>query len=232
MTPEAALKRYRPDLRRALSRDGRAHTAMRPALNGFGAAALNADNEEVMVFSDLHLGHADIIRHAGRPFEDLDEMGGTLWHNWHRTVAPNAVLVCVGDVALGDGVSPATWKRIREAPGRRKVLVIGNHDLSNDGRLRTKGFDEAYALLVSDGDPPLIWTHAPLSRVPAGHVNVHGHLHARQRARSPHINVSVEQLAYRPISLARLRLLAQAIVADACPEGRTTLERVVALESR
>ena len=232
MTPKEALRCYRPDFRRALSRDGRAHTAMRPALNGFGAAALNAHDHEVMVFSDLHLGHADIIRHAGRPFQHVAEMGDALWDNWHLTVAPDAVLVCVGDVALGAGVSAATWKRIREAPGRLKVLVIGNHDLSNDGRLRTMGFDEAVALLVSDGDPPLIWTHAPLSRVPDGHVNVHGHLHARQRARSPHINVSVEQLAYRPISLARLRLLAQAIVADACPEGGTTLERIVALESR
>ena len=232
MRPESALRRYRPDLRRALSRDGRAHTAMRPALNGYGAATLDASADEVMVWSDLHLGHADIIRHAARPFEHVDEMGGTLLDNWHRHLVPDAVLVCVGDVALANGVSAVTWSRIREAPGRRKVLVIGNHDLSNDGRLRTMGFDEAYALLVSDGDPPLIWTHAPLSKVPAGHVNVHGHLHARQRARSPHINVSVEQLAYRPISLARLRPLAQAIVGGVFPEGNTTLERVLALESR
>ena len=225
MTPKEALRRYRSDLRRSLSRDGRALVAMR-RLNGHRAATFNAADDRVMVWSDLHLGHENIIRYASRPFSSAQEMNRTLWANWQRHVGPDQVLVCLGDIALSRGVSDATWNRIRTLPGR-KVLVIGNHDLAKDGRLRTRGFDEAYALLVSDGDPPLIWTHAPLPNVPDGHVNIHGHRHEIiGPPDSPHINVSVEQLEYRPTSLVRLRRLAQAILAGEGPEGDTTLDRV------
>ena len=62
--------------------------------------------------------------------------------------------------------------------------------------------------------------------VAAGHVNIHGHTHRNLKpAGSPHINVSVEQLDYRPVELSRLRRLAQALVAGQTPPGETTLER-------
>ena len=47
---------------------------------------------------------------------------------------------------------------------------------------------------------------------------------------TPHINVSVEQLDYSPVALSRLRLLAGAPARGNYPKGRTTLERVAALE--
>ena len=102
--------------------------------------------------------------------------------------------MCVGDVAMGRGLSDDTWEKVRAAPGRTKVLVVGNHDVTGQGLLRVVGFHRVKAVLYSAGDPPLIWTHAPLPNVPAGHVNVHGHQHAALKpADSPHINVSVEQ---------------------------------------
>ena len=79
---------------------------------------------------------------------------------------------------MGKALSDETWKRVRAAPGRSKILVIGNHDLTGQGLLRVKWFHRTEALLTSPGDPPLIWTHAPLPNVPAGHVNIHGHQHA------------------------------------------------------
>ena len=76
-----------------------------------------------------------------------------------------------------------------------------------------------------------MWTHAPLPNVPAGHVIVHGRQHtALKPADSPHINVSVEQLDYRPVSLVRIRRLAGALVAGVRPKGATTLERIEDVE--
>ena len=60
----------------------------------------------------------------------------------------------------------------------------------------------------------------PLPEVPAGHVNVHGHAHDAPVTRTPHVNVSVEQLDYRPLSLARLRRLARRLVEGHYPAGR------------
>ena len=67
--------------------------------------------------------------------------------------------------------------------------------------------------------------------MPNGHVNVHGHTHASRRE-GRHVNVSVEQLDYRPIGLDRLRLLARRLVAGEEPAGATTLEQVRGLEER
>ena len=53
---------------------------------------------------------------------------------------------------------------------------------------------------------------------------------ALKPADSPHINVSVEQIDYRPLSLVRLRRLAGTQVVGERPKGATTLERVEGVE--
>ena len=83
---------------------------------------------------------------------------------------------------------------------------------------------------TSAGDPPLLWTHYPLREVPEGHVNIHGHEHGKAPEMSPHINVSVEQLEYEPITLTRLRGLARALIKGDYPPGATTIERIANLE--
>ena len=120
-------------------------------------AELDAPDEEVLVWSDLHLGHANI---------------------------PDSVLVLVGDVAVGEGVCHAHWDRVRHSPGREKHLVIGNHDLTGLGELRAEGFDSVWSVMTLSGDPPLVWTHYPLREVPEGYVNIHGHVHGTGLRRS------------------------------------------------
>ena len=187
------------------------------------------DNDSAWVWSDLHLGHGNIIRYTDRPFADVDEMDRTLYANWEQTVRPEDDMIFVGDVAMRLAVGPHTWRRIREAPGAAKHLVVGNHDLTGAGALRVDGFDDIGSVLFADGDPPLVFTHIPLAEVPEGCVNVHGHTHDEPPGSSAHINVSVEQLDYRPVSLARIRTLATRLVAGCYPEGETTLERMAAI---
>ena len=230
-TPKALLALYREDLPVALGRSGKTLSAMRRAIDEHGAGVLDADDGAVKVWSDLHLGHANIIGFQGRPFRALHEMDAALWAAWETGIGPDDTLVCVGDFAMGPARAGVTWHRVRAAPGRHKVLIIGNHDLGRRGSLLVHGFHTAKALLVSGGDPPLIWTHAPLPNVPAGYVNVHGHQHSTPPRHSPHINVCVEQIEYRPVALARLRRLAQVLAAGENPPGATTLERVEAIEA-
>ncbi len=230
-TAKSPLDLYRDDLRESVGRSGKTLAAMRRAVDEHGAGVLDVDDVAVKVWSDLHLGHANIIAYQGRPFHDVHEMDEALWGNWQLGVDPDDTLVCVGDFALGEALSEDTWDRVRAAPGRSKVLVVGNHDVTGGGKLRAQAFHRAKAVLTSPGDPPLIWTHAPLPNVPAGHVNIHGHQHrALKPADSPHINVSVEQLDYRPVSLVRLRRLAGGLVAGERPKGATTLERIEGVE--
>ena len=127
-------------LREALGRSGKTLVAMRRALDEYGAGVLEAPDETVKVWSDLHLGHANIIAYQGRPFHNVHEMEGVLWANWQLGVDPEDTLVCVGDVAMGSGLSDDTWERVRAAPGRTKVLVVGNHDVTGQGGPASGGF--------------------------------------------------------------------------------------------
>ena len=81
--------------------------------------------------------------------------------------------------------------------------------------------------LVIRSDPPLLVTHVPLTEVPDGWVNVHGHEHAfKPLRRGRWINVSVEQTLYRPLDVrTQIIPLAKALVARRMPPGLTTAER-------
>ena len=230
--PEALKAIYEAQLEaEAVSGNGDAHhgrrtfRAMLRAARALPACRLESSGE-TWLWSDLHFGHDNIIRYTKRPFACVEEMDASLHANWAATVGDDDTLVFVGDMAMRGAVGEHTWERIRSGPGAAKHLVFGNHDLTGSGELRVDGFDSICAALVIDGDPPLLCTHMPLKSVPAGCVNVHGHTHDEAPRRSAHINVSVEQLDYRPVPLPAVQALARELVAGRYPEGGTTLERI------
>ena len=234
MTPQELRRQYREELAHRGAHAGgktrkRTFRRMVEAVSEYRGAELATPDEAVVVWSDLHLGHANIIEYRERPFLGVDDQDEQIWEAWERALSPDTVLVVVGDVALGDAVCEATWMRIRSTPGL-KHLVIGNHDVTGAGEVRTHGFDDTWSVMTSAGDPPLVWTHYPLLAVPDGHVNIHGHEHGNPPRASPHINVSIEQIEYAPIELARLRRLARARIAGLHPPGATTFEQITHIE--
>ena len=214
----------------AESVDRRATRAMLRASRAMSAGEFCEDDHAgVWLWSDLHLAHALSISLFGRPFRTTKEMADELFERWCLTVEPEARIICLGDVSL-----PPLWgdrlERVRKAPGRRKLLVFGNHDVNPVRGIDGAGFDEVYSTLYVAGDPPLLLTHMPLRSIPAGCVNVHGHLHhERVRGPSRHINVSVEQVEYRPTALTSVRRLAGRLVRGEAVKGRTTAHQLRAV---
>ena len=182
------------------------------------------DGKGIWIWSDLHLGHADSVWYFDRPFIDPEHMDQALHRAWTRTVDPGDTIICLGDVAL-----PELWgrqlKRLRAAPAR-KILAFGNHDVNRLGRLNVEGFEEVHETLFVDGDPRLLMTHMPLRHVPNGLVNVHGHTHNAPLTRTRHVDVSVEQIRYRPVEFEKIRRLACELAAGRYPAGETTAERL------
>lgn len=195
---------------------------------GMAPGVLREDEDAgVWVWSDLHLGHAETVWAFGRPFGTADEMDDEIFSNWRRVVAPEDTILILGDVTV-DSLSGRRLTRVREAPGW-KILVYGNHDITRAGVVDSDSFDEVWSTLYVDGDPPLLLTHMALRVVPEGCVNVHGHLHQSLVSdwATPHINVSVEQLEYRPCSLASIRGLAGRLAAGGVTvRGLTTAEQL------
>ena len=47
--------------------------------------------------SDLHFGHANVIRHDARPFADVGEMDRVLIERWNAVVGEDDDVYVVGD---------------------------------------------------------------------------------------------------------------------------------------
>lgn len=76
--------------------------------------------------ADFHLGHANIIRYCGRPFESVAEMDAAILDLLNSSVAENDSLYFLGDFCRGTGKEALAYrKRIR---CQNIFFVEGNHD--------------------------------------------------------------------------------------------------------
>ncbi len=191
-----------------------------------GGTFTPGDETRTWIWSDLHLHHRNIIRYCRRPFETVEAMNEALLTAWTETVGEADTIICGGDIALAGALRGKRIARVRAMPGR-KLLVRGNHDFDRKGRPADTGCNKTWMSLVVTGDPPLLVTHMPMTEVPDGTVNVHGHVHNNEPLREgPYVNVCVEHTGYRALPLDALRRLARARLDDPRPRAATTAEEI------
>ena len=189
--------------------------------------------------ADLHLGHANIIRYCGRPFEAVADMDDRLVDRWNERVDGDDTVLVLGDVALGPIAS--SLRLVGRLAGR-KVLVAGNHDRcwSGNGRKalawRERYLDAGFVEVRQGTIDVDVAGHA----VRAGHFPyegdshdedrftssrpeddgrwlLHGHVHDRWRQRGRMINVGVDAWDYRPVSEHDVAALVEHGPADLAP---------------
>jgi calcineurin-like phosphoesterase family protein len=161
-------------------------------------------NPDIFVISDLHLGHANIIRYCARPFphDGAGEMDEVLIKNWNYTVKPLDRIFHIGDLCYGpDAKDPSEY--LRQLNGNVS-LIEGNHDEKNTNAHLSE--------TLVHRDIPFLLIHDPddMGEPFSGWV-VHGHHHNNNLADYPfinfedrRINVSAEVVRYQPVSLSYL----------------------------
>lgn len=77
--------------------------------------------------SDLHLGHANIIKYSKRPFSSVEEMDQMLISNWNSVVGEKDSVYIVGDFAFYKD-QQKTLDTLQRLNGVEKHLIFGNHD--------------------------------------------------------------------------------------------------------
>ena len=177
------------------------------------------------VTSDHHFGHARISELAGRPFSSTDDMDAAPIERWNSTVPPDAVVLHLGDVALGpinDSVALTA-----QLNGRR-LLVPGNHDrVSSATQSRRaierfvpiyeaagwvilpeiiEGTRRGHRLLASHypyrGDSQEIDRHSKHRPTDEGIPLLHGHTHSRDRGPDGNqFHVGVDAFEFRPVAM-------------------------------
>ena len=138
----------------------------------------------IWLTADLHLGHGNMIRHAGRPFRSAEEMDEALIGAINDRVGPDDDLWVLGDLTMH---APADAVRAYRARIRcRHVhLVHGNHDT----RMRPGGADGTlehdvayYDGLRSPAGRRMVLCHYPIDEwngLRRGSYMLHGHVHSR-----------------------------------------------------
>ncbi len=134
-----------------------------------------------LYISDLHLGHANVIKFDGRPFADVDEMDRMLIEMWNAKVRPEDNVYIVGDLCYRNG-KPAEWY-LKQLSGI-KHLIIGNHDrkILNDEKAMSYFESVDKMMHVSDEGNQLCLCHFPIAEwngYRKGHWHIYGHIHNR-----------------------------------------------------
>jgi calcineurin-like phosphoesterase family protein len=158
--------------------------------------------------SDLHLGHANIIRYCRRPFADVETMNEALIERWNDTVTEADEVWVLGDFALG--TIAHTLPLARRLRGR-KVLLAGNHDRCwAEGWHSTKKWVERYrdagfaeilqgTVEVQLGTHEAVACHLPYSGDSHDHDRF-VHVHDTWKINGRQINVGTDVWDYRPVS--------------------------------
>jgi calcineurin-like phosphoesterase family protein len=185
---------------------------------------MKIEHQNIYFASDYHIGHHNVIKFDGRPFENVKEMHETLIKNWNSVVQDEDIVFYLGDFAFNEG--EAKW--FREQLKGKIYFIMGNHDrIRNISKL---GFEKVFGddtslggatIFVKDEDAnrgyqDIILCHYPIlswNKSHHGSWHIHGHCHqsiARNTEMSWYykrkvIDVGTNGLGYTPISYSELK---------------------------
>lgn len=164
----------------------------------------------IYFISDTHFSHTNIIKYCNRPFNNIDEMNNTIIDNWNKVVNDNDIVYHLGDFALYNNEIKDLVSRLNG----KIYLLRGNHDRKTVTFYNNAGLEVIPTQTKLD-EYKLILSHRPLmdSQIPEDYINIHGHIHNKLiqdeldesiYSKDKHINVSVDVIDFKPISINKL----------------------------
>ena len=166
-----------------------------------------------LYISDLHFGHANVIRYDHSPFADTEEMDHCLIRLWNSRVSKDDEVYIIGDFCYKAEKTPDWY--LRQLKGH-KHLIVGNHDkVTLDCEAAAKYLESVDKMLhVSDGDKQICLCHYPLAELyKSGHGSWHiyGHIHGSTdetyqfiKTRERALNAAACINNYTPVSINEL----------------------------
>lgn len=155
----------------------------------------------VWVTADNHFGHANIIRHCNRPFQNVEEMNRTMIENINECVLKQDKLYVIGDFSFRGG-RPKDY--LDEINCKNVILIRGNHDNRKD----EEGFSEVHDYLkIKHGKNKIIMFHYPMMSWECsfhGSVHFFGHVHGNLNGKTKGYNmldVGVDSHEFKPLKI-------------------------------
>lgn len=161
--------------------------------------------------SDMHYGHANVLKLCNRPFANIDEMNTVLINNYNAVVKEDDEVYILGDVAYRSSANQVT-NILRRLNKSRRYLIIGNHDHKN---LKDPSFRMCFDWIkdyheINYNKQLYVMSHYPFaSWRGSGHgsIMIHGHCHSKMdNSKYYRIDVGVDNpiCGFSPISIDRI----------------------------
>jgi len=159
--------------------------------------------------ADTHFGHSKLFE-IGERTESFNE---EIVSAWNKVVNDQDTVLHLGDLTMVNKQETIKWTR--KLMGK-KYLVLGNHDKHSVGWYADCGFTvipDCYKLLEIDFAKGidikyrfhLLFTHEPVTDLPVGWYNIHGHLHGNDHrgilTTENHFDVGADPQRFKPVSL-------------------------------
>lgn len=96
--------------------------------------------KNIWLTADWHLGEPR-MGIMQRPFDNPTEMYNVFRENFNKVVAPDDVLIIVGDVVCAQAVNPREWVEKIATFNGKKTLIEGNHDVQLSAMPKLWGTD-------------------------------------------------------------------------------------------
>lgn len=174
--------------------------------------------------SDIHFGHANIIKYCDRPFSSVDEMDETIIDRHNSVVKPGDAWYFLGDLSFYK--DPGKTAKLFDRMNGVKYWVPGNHDDTGGVVLKHWAIGgDSYLLEVL---PPLVeikhlsrrpvtLCHFPMlswNQSHRGAIQLHGHVHSKNPFPDPAVrrmDVGVDGHNFYPWEWEEIRQLMQKI---------------------
>jgi calcineurin-like phosphoesterase family protein len=158
--------------------------------------------------SDLHLGHVSVLNYDQRPFGSITEHDTHLRDSFSEAGSACSVLWLLGDVARRKNDLLAFMEAVKPRWGAIN-LIRGNHDDKVAWRYREM-FDNAHeALYLKIDDNTKVYMSHYAHRVwrnsHRGSLHIHGHSHGALPRLGRSMDVGVNCIDYKPISIESIR---------------------------
>ena len=129
--------------------------------------------------SDLHIGHANVVRFDNRPFADVNEMNNKIIENWNARVRTDDMVYILGDFIWA---KESDWPFFVGPLAGNKVLIRGNHDPRQFSNTTKRMFQEITNLKeIKDDGRHVVMCHYPMPFFRAGFAPtaymLYGHVH-------------------------------------------------------
>lgn len=153
--------------------------------------------ENVYFIGDCHFGHKNILKYRPQ-FKTIEEHDNTIIENWNSTVKKSKYPVWVlGDFMMKN--PKYDFKKLLSSLHGDIRIITGNHcELSNYPiKMLRRSLVAHYKCWLS---------HAPIhpDEMRNRLMNIHGHVHFKTIDSDKYFNACVENINYKPISLAEI----------------------------